>query len=446
MYAVIQNKKNIGADMKSIWQKDVKLPTFPKLRGKRKTDVLIIGGGITGILTAHMLRQNNIDCILLEKNRICEATTAGTTAKITFGHSLIYHKLIKKYGIETASGYLEANRLAFNKLTEIAKKCKCDFEKKSNFVYSLNSVKKIEKEIKALEKIGIKADFCDQLPLPFKVAGAVKIPDQAQFHPLKMIAEIAHDLPIYEHTFVKGFYGNRAITDYGNVIADNIIIATHFPFINKHGSYFLKLYQSRSYITAFEHAQNVNGMYVDESGKGFSFRNYNNYLLIGGEAHRTGKHSKNWKGIQEFAHKYYPDSKEVCSWAAQDCMSLDGIPYIGNYSKRTPRLWTASGFNKWGMTGSMLSALLLSDFIQEKKSPYEKIFSPSRSILKPQLFINGFETIKNFMTFTGKRCPHMGCSLKWNDAENSWDCPCHGSRFEENGDVINNPANKNLET
>lgn len=430
--------------METIWQKDTKLPSFSRLKGKHKTDVLIIGGGITGILTAYLLRQNNIDCILLEKGNICGGTTALTTAKITFQHGLIYHKLLKKQGVERARGYLEANRLAFERLTKIAEKANCDYERKSNYVYSLTSTKKIEKEMTALDKIGFNAEYCEKTSLPFKTAGAVKFPDQAQFHPLKMISAIAGDLPIYENTFVKKLCGNTAITDYGNVIADNIIIATHFPFINKHGSYFLKLYQHRSYVIALENAQNVNGMYVDESGTGLSFRNYKKYLLLGGGSHRTGKQGGNWNELKKFAKEYYPYSHEICAWAAQDCMSLDNIPYIGNYSRKTMRLWTASGFNKWGMTGSMLSAILLSDMIQGKKSSYAEIFDPSRSILKPQLFINGFETVKNLLTFTGKRCSHMGCSLKWNHAENSWDCPCHGSRFDKNGNIINNPANKNL--
>lgn len=430
--------------MKSIWQKDVRLPSFKRLKGKHKTDVLIIGGGISGILTAHMLCRNGVDCILLEKNNICSGTTSGTTAKITFQHGLIYHKLLKKNGLEVARGYLEANKIAFEKFTKLAQNTDCDFEIKNNYVYSLDDSEKIENEINALNKIEYKADFCDELPLPFKIAGAVRFSDQGQINPLKMISIISEGLPIYENTFVKEICGNTAITDYGNVIADHIVVTTHFPFINTHGSYFLKLYQHRSYMIALENAQNVDGMYVDENGTGLSFRNYQKYLILGGGSHRTGKTGENWDVLRSFAKENYPQSQEICSWAAQDCMSLDNIPYIGNYSKKTLKLWTASGFNKWGMTGSMLSAILLSDMIQGKKTNYAEIFSPSRNILRPQLFINSFEAVKNLLTFTGKRCPHMGCSLKWNHSEHSWDCACHGSRFNEHGEVLDNPANKNL--
>lgn len=428
--------------MESIWQKGVQLPTFPKLNGDISTDVLIIGGGIAGILTAYFLKQSGVDCMLVEKRRICSGTTGHTTAKITVQHGLIYHKLIKSGGAETARKYLEANQLAFDKYAELCRTIDCDYEIKDNYVYSVSNRKKLEDELAALEKIGYGAEYEENLSLPFPTFGAVKFPNQAQFNPLKFISSIVQGLPIYENTFVKEMRGNTAITDCGNVTAKTVIVATHFSFINKHGSYFFKLYQHRSYVLALENAQNVNGMYVDESKTGLSFRNYGKYFLLGGGGHRTGKKGGNWSELRHYAKLYYPQSREHCHWAAQDCMSLDEIPYIGQYSSRTAQLFTATGFNKWGMTGAMLSAMLLSDLVQGKRNEYADIFSPSRSIFKPQLFINGFESVTNLLSFTGRRCPHLGCALHWNSAEHSWDCACHGSRFNENGRVIDNPANE----
>ena len=184
-------------------------------------------------------------------------------------------------------------------------------------------------------------------------------------------------------------------------------------------------------------------MYLDENKAGLSFRSYNDILLIGGNNRRTGKHSTGWQPINDFAKEYYPDSQLQFEWATQDCMSLDNIPYIGQYSKNTPDLYVATGFNKWGMTSSMVSAMILSDMIQGRNNEFSEVFSPQRSILKPQLFINGFESTVNMLTPTTKRCPHLGCALKWNKHEHTWDCPCHGSRFEENGHIIDNPAMKN---
>ena len=210
--------------------------------------------------------------------------------------------------------------------------------------------------------------------------------------------------------------------------------------MNKHGSYFLKLYQDRSYVIALNNVEDVHGMYMDEEKTGKSFRNYKDLLLIGGGSHRTGKAGGNWEELREFAKQYFPEAEEKYAWATQDCMSLDQIPYIGRYSKRTPDLYVASGYNKWGMTTSMVAAMLLCDLVLEKKNEWEEVFSPSRSILKPQLFINGVEATKNLLTPTMRRCPHLGCALKWNSTEQTWDCPCHGSRFEKDGKIINNPA------
>ncbi len=232
----------------------------------------------------------------------------------------------------------------------------------------------------------------------------------------------------------------RAVTSGGTVTAEKIIIATHFPMLNKHGGYFIKLYQIRSYVIALENAPDVGGMYVDTQEKGLSFRNYDGLLLLGGESHRTGKKGEGWQGVERFVRRYYPNARETARWAAQDCMSLDGIPYIGQYSRKTPNLYVASGFNKWGMTSSMAAALLLRDMVLGRDSPYRDLFSPSRTVRRPQLAINGLESVLGMLTPTVPRCPHMGCALKYNAQERSWDCPCHGSRFDENGTLLDNPA------
>lgn len=430
--------------MRSLWNETVTRPEFPTLESDTETDVLIIGGGIAGILTAYFLQQNDVPYVLVEKDRICGGTTGNTTAKITFQHGLCYHKMLQSSGLERADMYLQANRMAFGKYAALCREIDCGYEIKNNYVYATDDRQKLEDEISALSKIGYNAVFAKDLPLPIKTVGAVCFEDQAQFHPLRFLYAIAKGLNIYEHTFVREMEGTTAVTDRARISAGKVIVTTHFPMINKHGSYFLKLYQHRSYVMALENAQNVDGMYVDESRTGFSFRNYGDLLLLGGGGHRTGKSGGNWDELRQFAREQYPRATERYFWAAQDCMSLDHIPYIGRYSKNTADLYTASGFNKWGMTGAMLSAVLLSDRICGRHNGFEEAFDPSRSIIRPQLFINGFESIKNLLTPTKKRCPHLGCALKWNPAEHSWDCACHGSRFDESGKVLDNPANGDL--
>ena len=432
--------------MNSIWSDSVEFPSFKQLKKDIKTDVLIIGGGITGILCAHMLEQAGVDYVLVEADKLCNGITKNTTAKISIQHGLIYHKLVKRFGLEKARMYLDANVAALQEYRKLCQNIDCHFETKDNLVYSLNSPAKLEKELHALNQLGYTADYVGKLPLPLSNAGAVRFENQAQFHPLKFLAEISKELSIYEHTKVRELMPNTAMTEYGRITVQNIIVTTHFPFLNKHGSYFLKMYQHRSYVIAYENAADVKGMYVDENDKGFSFRNYDNLLLIGGGDHRTGKHGGNWKEISEFATAHYPDAQARYYWATQDCMTLDEVPYIGAYSKRTENLYVATGFNKWGMTSAMTAAMLLRDMITKKECSYAPVFSPSRTMLRTQLFMNAFEATTNLLTPTTKRCPHLGCALKWNPQERSWDCPCHGSRFTEHGELIDNPATGDLNT
>lgn len=430
--------------MESIWLDKTKILKNKKLNGKVKTNILIIGGGMAGILCAYMFDNMGLDYTLVEAGRICNGVTKDTTAKITLQHRLIYNKLIKMFGYESAKVYLKANQKAIEKYNTICGLIDCDFEVKDSFVYSVNDRCKLEKEILALDRLNVKSEFIENIDLPFPIVGAIKVKDQVQFNPLKFIEEISKDLNIYENTFIKKIENSHAFTDNGEIIADKIIITTHFPFINRHGSYFLKMYQNRSYVIVIDNAPNMNGMYIDESETGMSFRNYKDLLFVGGGSHRTGKSGGNWLELEKFIKKYYPKSSERYRWSTQDCITLDGIPYIGNYSKNTPDLYVATGFNKWGMTSSMISAMILSDLVLGKNNEYAEVFSPSRSILRPQLAINAAEAIKNLITISKKRCSHMGCALKWNKYEHSWDCPCHGSRFSEEGSIINNPAMQNI--
>ena len=426
--------------IKSVWLENLNIREFQKLEGDQKTDILIIGGGIAGVLCAYFLNRLGVDYMLVEGQRIGMGITKNTTAELTFQHGLIYDKLIKKFGKMLAKQYLEANKSALETYKLLCHDIDCDFEEKSAFTYSIYGKEKIENEIRALEKLEYNAEFVSEIPFPFKISGAVKFQNQAQFNPLKFFSKISENLNIYENTFVRDIQGNTAFTDHGKITTKKIIVATHFPFINTHGLYFLKMYQERSYVVAVENAPNVGGMYLNEAENGMYFRNYKDLLFIGGGDHRTGKKGGTYNEIREFIKKYYPESKEKYSWATQDCMTLNRVPYIGQYSKNTPDLFVATGFNKWGMTSSMVAAQILCDLVFEKKNDFAEIFSPSRSIFKLQLFINLGEILKTFVTPTAPRCPHLGCPLKWNKCERSWDCPCHGSRFEKDGKLIDNPA------
>lgn len=426
--------------MESIWVKSSPRVGFESLSGDKNTDVLIIGGGIAGILCAYKLKNAGVDCILTEAAEICSGITKNTTAKITLQHGLIYDKIIRRYGENHARLYLEAQIQAVKEYDRICKSIDCDYETKDSYVYSLFDRQKIENEVKALNKLGYKAEFTDSCELPFEVKGVERIKDQAQFDPLKFLYSISATLPIYEHTKVIELKPNKAITSNGSISFKRLIIATHFPILNKHGGYFLKLYQHRSYVVALKNAQSVDGMYVDEAEKGLSFRSYGDILLLGGGSHRTGKQGGCWRELEEFAKKHYSNAEIIGKWATQDCMTLDEIPYIGQYSKSVPNIFVSTGFNKWGMTNAMVASEILCDLVCGKPNKYAEIFTPARSVIHPRLFVNIFESTIGLLTPTAPRCPHLGCALKYNKDEHSWDCPCHGSRFAENGELIDNPA------
>ncbi|MDD6159514.1 MAG: FAD-dependent oxidoreductase [Oscillospiraceae bacterium] len=420
------------------------MPAFSSLRGALRTDVLVIGGGLTGILCALLLQKAGVDCTLAEAGRLCGGVTGNTTAKVTAQHGLIYHKLIRRFGEAGAALYLDANLTALGELSSLCAGMDCDWEEQPSFIYSRTHPRKLEREMEALRRLNYPARFAPELPLPFPVAGAVEFPRQAQFHPLRFASQAVKGLRVYEHTPVRELTGSAAVTPHGKITARHIIVATHFPFLNRHGSYFLKLYQSRSYVLALEGANVPQGMYMDEDSTGLSLRAYKNLLLLGGNGHRTGRCKGGWAPPEDAARAFWPGAAVTGRWAAQDCMSLDGVPYIGPYSRRTSGLYVAAGFNKWGMTSSMVAAMLLRDLILGRDNPWAELFSPSRTMLRPQLAVNGFEAAKHLLTPTVPRCPHLGCALKWNPAEHSWDCPCHGSRFHSDGTLLDHPATGDL--
>lgn len=425
--------------MDTFWTNAVKLPSFPALKHDIRADVLVIGGGLTGLLCAYQLNRAGFQVVVAEANTIGGGVTGRTTAKITTQHGAIYHAVAERYGMQAARHYYEANREALESYREI--KGDIDFKTCDGFLFSRTHREVLETERHVLHAIGAQAEWEEDVELPFSVAGTLRIPHQAQMHPLKLLKAVLPDLTIYEHTRVREIRGNIATTDEGATItAESIIVATHFPFLNRHGAYFLKLYQHRAYALAVENTPPIKGMYWEESDSGLTFRQYRDQLLIVGGGHRTGTAGVGWKAAEQVVRHYYPNAHITARFATQDCMSLDGIPYIGRYAKHTPQLYVATGFNGWGMTSAMTAALLLTGELIGKPKPWASVFAPNRTIWHRQLAFNAGETLKTMLTPTVPRCPHLGCALKWNAAERSWDCPCHGSRFSANGKLQNGPA------
>ncbi|MEZ4358468.1 MAG: FAD-dependent oxidoreductase [Eubacteriales bacterium] len=478
--------------MESIWTKTTDIGRREALAGNLKADVAVIGGGMAGVLTAYFLKRSGVDVVLIEGSQIGSGQTKNTTAKITSQHNLIYNKLIEDFGEEKAGKYAIANEKAINEFRRIIEEenIDCMFENKAAYLYSTIEEEPLEKECKAAQKLGIDAEIVKDVTLPFKVKAALKFNSQAQFHPLKFLKAIADKVTIYEDTMAKTVEGNKILTDKGTINAEKIVFATHYPFINAPGYYFMRMHQERSYAMALKNAPLPDGMYLGiDKGNSFSFRSSGKYLILGGGGHRTGENSVGGKydKLRTLAEEIYPKSSEVAAWSAQDCITLDGVPYIGKYSSSEDSWYVATGFKKWGMTTSMVSAMIISDMISGKENQYAEAFSPQRFEFSASIKTLAEDTIKSakglikeafklpkekidelprnhggIVEYNGHKagvykdeqgevfivstkCSHLGCQLEWNPDENSWDCPCHGSRYNYNGELIDNPAQENLE-
>ena len=429
--------------MTSVWR-DTSMPAFPQLEGDRRTDVLIIGGGLTGILCARLLTDAGVDCLILEAGEIGQGVTGDTTAKITAQRGLFAAELIKKQGKDRAALAFAEWRGAAEQLMRMAAGADCDFHSVDSCVYSRFDRESLEQELRALEKLGAYARLKERLPLPFRTVGGVVLPNQGVFHPLKFLAEISRGLRIFEHSRVTGVEGHLALTERGSVLAERIVVATHFPFLNRHGGYFARLYQERAYVLALEGAPTPGGIYVDAREGGLTFRDYRDMVIVAGGSHRTGKATRGWQTLRDFADRYWPETREAAAWATQDCRTMDDLPYIGPYSAKIPHVLVATGYKGWGMVGAMSAARILTEHLLGREHLCRDIFTPQRPLPLTRLAANGMEAAADMLTPVPKRCPHLGCALRFNPAEHTWDCPCHGSRFSREGKLLHGPAQRSL--
>ena len=460
--------------MESIWLKEVSFQKRSSLHKDLKTDVVIIGAGITGILTAYFLKKKGFRTVVLEADRICGGQTKGTTAKITSQHNLIYDRLIRVYGEEKARHYAEMNEWAIREYERIIaeKRIACDFVKCSANLYSCMEEEPLQREAEAARRLGISAQFKTECELPFAVKGVLEFRGQARFHPLKFLKELAEGMEIYEETPVLkvehcGAGNNFVTAGNASVSAGKVIFACHFPFVNIPGYYFARMYQERSYVIALEHAAKLQECYLGIDQNGYSFRQEGDLLLLGGGSHRTGDNRQGGKYqmLRNEAARLWPGCREEAYWSAQDCMTLDQIPYIGAFDKKAQDWYVATGFGKWGMTSAMVSARILSDLLEGKEVTQAEIFSPQRRICMAavkELVVNGGVAAGNLAkqllspkrteegTEEGKsfevsvKCPHLGCKLSWNPDEHTWECPCHGSRFDSRGRLLDGPAQRGI--
>ena len=475
----------------SLWNRTTDIPRREKLNRDVETDVAVIGAGMAGVLIADRLKRKGLRATVLEAKRIGSGQTGHTTAKITSQHGLIYHGLIERFGKEKARQYADANQQAIGEYAKIIRErgVECDFREAPAYLYSGVNAEPLRREAEAAALLGIDAAFVTETELPFPIAGAVRFDGQAMFHPLHFLRAVSDGLEIYEETPAITVEGHEIRTESGRVRAEHIVFACHFPFVNVPGWYFLRMHQERSYVLAVENGWHPEGMYFGVDPEGLSFRAAEGLTLIGGGNHRTGENSQGgrYEALRQQAKGLFPDGREVARWSAQDCMTLDGLPYIGPFAPSAPCWHVATGFGKWGMTSSMVAAMVIADSIVGHTPDWADVFSPSRFELSASAKNLATETAQAFKGLTREllslprgvlddlprghggivetdgqkmgvykddeghchvvnpRCPHLGCQLEWNPDEKSWDCPCHGSRFHYDGSLIDNPAQENLD-
>lgn len=474
--------------MESIWTKTCSIPPRKPLQKDLETEVAVIGAGMAGILIAYLLQKSGKKVILLESNHIASGQTKNTTAKITSQHDLIYTYILDSFGKEKAHQYAAANEMALHMYRKLImdEKIDCDFEEAKAYVFSKNKTH-LKKEAEIAASLDLPASFIENVPLPMEGFSAVCFEKQAQFHPLKFIRHLSENLEIYEKTPVLSVEKHLLKTPKATVTAEHIVFATHYPFVNFPGLYFMRQHQERSYVLALEDTVPSEGMYLGNGETIYSLRKYKNYLLFGGEGHRTGENKTGGKynALRQKAKELFPNAAEAAHWSAQDCITADRIPYIGRYASSIPYWYVATGFQKWGMTTSMVAAMILNDMILGKENAYAEVFDPQRfsiesaegiagemkeaaKTLVKRLFQLPKETEKKLPSGHGGiveidgekvgiykeengtihmvdiRCPHLGCQLEWNPDEKSWDCPCHGSRFDYKGNLLDNPSQNDI--
>ncbi len=503
MTSTTKASNQMAGTHRSLWLATTPGTSYPPLTDDVHVDVAIVGGGIAGVTAALLLKRLGKRVAIVEADRIVEGVTAYTTAKLTSQHTLIYDYLTRRFGKDTAFAYGTANQAAIRLVEQLIEQhnIECEFGRTSAYTYtqSPREIDKIEAEVEAALRVGLPAHFTVETGLPFNVAAAVRFDDQARFHPRKYLLALAQMIPgegshIFEKTKavdVEEGEPCQVITERGKVIADDVIIATHFPFYDK-AFYFARMSPHFSYLMAMTLNEAVpEGMFISTDSSHTLRRHLTadgqELLLVGGQGHKTGQGgdtAPRYQRIEEWARQHFSVKSVLHRWATEDYQTTDRIPYIGRMNPTSNHLYVATGFKGWGMTSGTAAAIILTDLVMGYENPWAQFFDPNRvsldglaTLAKQNMNVAG-EFAKGYLSAddakvmppgegrivdgddgkeahyrdadgTGYRlsaiCPHLGCVVNWNSAEHTWDCPCHGSRFGVDGRVIHGPALKDLE-
>ncbi|MCU4752925.1 FAD-dependent oxidoreductase [Halobacteria archaeon AArc-curdl1] len=503
-------------ETESMWLATTPTTDYPPLEEETSVDVAVVGGGITGLTAAITLKKAGRTVAVIESDRVVESTTGHTTAKLTSQHGLIYEKLRSGFGEEKAKQYADANEAAIDEVGRRveADGIECNFRRTSAYTYATSSkdVQQLREEARTARSVGLPASFVTETPLPFDdaVEGAVRFDDQAEFHPRRYLLSVADSIHgdgsvIYETTRaldVEPGSPCRVETERGEVVADDVVVATHFPFFDRAG-YFSRMHPHRAYLLAARVEESLEGMYYSTDSPPATIRSHpalgeggEELLIAGGQSHKPGldgpEASERYRRCEDFLREHFTVESIEYRWSTMDYSSIDSVPFIGRIDPRSRRVYVGTGFNGWGMSGGTAAGLILADLITDGDSPWADVFDPQRlpprsaakSFLEENATVGGSfvgDRIKALLAALEGRgsngvpergnarvvrragrptglyrdedgtvhavsaiCPHMDCIVRWNDAERTWDCPCHGSRFTYEGDVLSGPALEGL--
>lgn len=469
---------------KAVWASCKK--KYPKLNEDIKRGIVVVGGGIAGFLTAFKLAEAGEKVTLVEADRLFSGTTGKTTAKITANQGNIYYELYLKYGKHIAEQYYSAQRDGMRGYADLIEKYSidCDFVSTDGNIFSCTDDKTLKQTCKLLNDFGAECETVESVA-PVEAVCTLKMSNQYLFDPIKFLSALPVNFEIFENTRITDIDAKNKILYCGknNIRSDKIIVATHFPIINKYGGYIFKLRQSLSYTVAAKE-KITDKMFLNEEQDGLSVRPYPDGTIFGGFDHRTGrrKNADSFKKLGEISAYYGADTVTNC-WAAEDVMTFDGMSFAGRYSKKLKDVYVITGFNKWGMTNAMVCAGIIRDLVLGKQNKYANLFSPQRKVrgcfkdYLSNIFTNVGCILGAYMPFAvksvanvpkgggkvvrykgkkravyrdesgkiyaiGRMCPHLHGELQWNAETKTWDCPCHGSRFDIYGNIISEPSSK----
>jgi glycine/D-amino acid oxidase-like deaminating enzyme/nitrite reductase/ring-hydroxylating ferredoxin subunit len=493
----------MNAQPKSFWLDTATRDEYPSLDSDRSFDIAVLGGGLCGITTALLLKQAGARVAVIEAGRVGGGATGYTTGKITSLHSQIYAQLKSKFGEDSARTYGQANEAAIDRMERLVDELgiECDFRRKPNYTYtsSQDQLDSLREEADTARQLGLPASFTTDVDLPLPVEGAVRFEHQAEFHPIKYLAALAGAIPgggseIFEHTPAVAVDDGERVTvttRRGAVTAEHVVVATHFPFLDRAG-FFARMHPERSYVVAARlRSRAPAAMYISVDSPTRSIRTTphdgDDLLLVGGEGHKVGQEpdtEARYAVLADWLREHFDVGPIEWRWSTQDPITDDHIPYIGKLHRGTDNVYVATGFAKWGLAHSTVAAMIIGDAISGRESPWAEFYDPTRvtpltsakdfvkeninvakrfvrdrlshpdslrelDAIKPGdgaiVTIDGdklaaYRSASGELKLLSPVCTHMGCLVTWNPAERSWDCPCHGSRYAIDGTVLEGPT------